>query len=363
MDQNKPQVTDTQSASPMPHFADESAVQSSPAPKRKGLWAAIIVAVAVVVLGAGTAAGYSLWYQNPEKVLTDALLNASKAKTITYTGLMTAQMDQGNSFKIELNGKNKNATGEISIKATFTYGGEDIVFEGDGMMAETNDMYVRLHNVDQIVGRFLATQPDSVITEKLEALVAKVNDKWIKVSPEDTKQFDQSAGETQKCMGELAKRIEENADMKSQVTDAYKNNKFIEVAEPLGSKDGSFGYRLDVDEGKLKSFIAAFEQTEMYKQMYQCDEDYAAIKDIELNDEDVRTEVWVSEWSHEITKLRVEQAGQAQSNFLLEFTPQFNQDITVTTPESALTFEELKADVMNLMEEIQREAMQQAMAA
>ena len=58
----------------------------SPKPKKRKLLliGALIVGVSIV-LGGSSAAAFTFWYQNPDKVLGDAFVQAIRSKTVTYT--------------------------------------------------------------------------------------------------------------------------------------------------------------------------------------------------------------------------------------------------------------------------------------
>lgn len=364
MDQTNQLQSPSDSPSPMPHFASQQPIEpATPKRKKKGLWIGIIAAIIVVLLAAGTVAGYFLWYQNPEKVVTDGLMNAIKAKSTTYTGVVMAESDKDNSFRLELSGKNKFSTGEVNAKATIVYRGEEMVLEGDAKVVDTGDLYVRFHNIEQLVGKLPLAEEGSKLEQMINAFVSKVSGQWVKISAEDLKQFNQTAGDAQQCMTDVYKRVEADNTMMSEVADLYRNNQFVLVAESLGSQDGSMGYRLELDEVKLRDFTNALNDTELYRQLRECDENVEAAKDVEINDDDIRTELWVSQWSHEITKLRITPIEKPEKgDYSLELLPNFNQDFTITPPESSLSLEELRNDIEALVEEAQRAAMEKTMS-
>lgn len=362
MEQNT-QPSEPQTPPPMPHFATEptsAPLATAPKRKRKGVWIAIIT-MAIVLLGAGTVAGYFLWYQNPEKVLTDGLVNAIKAKTVNYTGLLSVEFENDASLKIELDGKNKLNAAEMNAKATIVYADKEIVLDGSAMMVES-DLYLRFNNVDRLVENFLpAEQEASELRAAIDTFVSKVNGQWVKVTSDDMALFSQEASDRQRCVTDVYKQIESNDAIMSEVADLYKQHKFIVVAESLGTKDGSMGYRLELDEAKLKNFTQAANDTQLYKQLRECDSNIDATKDIEVTDDGMRTEVWVSRWSHEITKVRMESTEQTKDvKGTFELSPKFNEVVMIEAPESFLTLEELRADIETLSEAYQRAAMESA---
>ena len=119
---------------------------------KKKLILVSILAGAFVLLGGGVAA-YNLWYQNPEKVLSDALINAAKAKTITYTGAVDiVNLDKTSlsytskleTIKLSFDGKSAAPTGELSAKLTVKYDGKNYDLTGSGLVDKDANLYVKL---------------------------------------------------------------------------------------------------------------------------------------------------------------------------------------------------------------------------
>jgi hypothetical protein len=366
MDQNQQPVSSEPPVLPPQDVEIESPTQATqpvqplaPKRRRKGLWVGIIIGIIVVLLGAGTAAGYFFWYQNPDKVVHDGLINAIKSKTRAYNGQILIQMGEGNSARLEFSGKDKAYAGELSAKLTGSFLGQDIEVEGDALMADNGDLYVKFQHTDRLLDYMKPVGDEGTkLRELTEQLVAKIEDQWIRISVEDLKEFSPSYAETQQCFKEAFKRIESDATIMSEAADVYGQHRFVNVAESLGERDGSLGYRLELDEAKLKDFTMAFEDTELYGQLRACDEDAASFETDKINDDNSRFELWVNKWTHEITKVRNE-SKDASSSYLLEMSTQFNQPVDVAAPEAALSLSELKADFEAIAEESQRQAQQE----
>ena len=91
-------------------------VVTSPKKGKRGLLWAIVALVIVVLLGGGSALAYNFWYQNPNKVVSDALLHAVTAKTVSMTGTLDMST-KDYKVKLEVSGKNSlEANSQVAVK-------------------------------------------------------------------------------------------------------------------------------------------------------------------------------------------------------------------------------------------------------
>ena len=120
---------------------------SQPKKSRRKLWI-IIVSIVVVLLGAAAAA-YQFWYQNPEKVITDGIVHALKAKTTTYTGSVT-YASGSDTVKLSVDGVYDAGAQNLNASLAMTYQGQEISLKGSVLVDKDSDLYVRLSNLDTV---------------------------------------------------------------------------------------------------------------------------------------------------------------------------------------------------------------------
>jgi hypothetical protein len=61
-----------------------------------------------------------------------------------------------------------------------------------------------------------------------------------------------------------------------------------------------------------------------------------------------RVEVWVSQWSHEITRVVIDDSNDDMTmNF--DMSMDFNADVDIQTPSDARSFDDIQADIESLM--------------
>lgn len=334
----------------------DSVVTSKPGGKKKWMMIGGIIAGAIVLLGGIGAAAYNVWYQNPDKVIGDAMVNALHAKSLAYTGSMTVK-DKGGSLlgdvKLTLEGKNTRTDSELNVKLTLAYGGKDYVIAGSGVADKDGNLYVKVNDAKKLVDNFTDGMelPASIAT-----IVTKIDSKWIKISAADLKDVSEDYSKTQKCTSDVIKKYENDSAAINQVVDLYSKNRFIEVTQKLGSKNGSLGYVIDGNSEKAKAFVKGLNDTTIMKAMVACDASFKLDSNDLASDtksdskSTTRVEVWVDRWSHQLTKISMTDVSD-ESDTSLVFEPIFGGDVTVTIPKDAISLSELQADIQKAQDE------------
>jgi hypothetical protein len=322
---------------------------SSPKGKKKRLVLAGIVAAVLVVLIGGAVLAYNFWYQNPDKVVGDALVHALDAKTMSFTSVSSVKGDTP--ATIILNGKVKGGSGSVDLTAKVKAGGTDYSLKGSATLDTKGDLYVKATDVDKLVAP-LEDQGAALLTDDMKQMindfVAKVNNHWIKISTDDVKTFSDSLAKGEKCMHDTVAKLQGDKAMSSELSDLYKKHKFIDVSKKLGSKDGSLGYELKSNDNEAKLFMAGLKNTRFYKSLHNCDSEITIDEgDVTSGSDDSHSkiEVWISRWTHEATKVVMSTDGSEAST--TTFEPTFNKSMTITTPSPSKSVKELEKDIQD----------------
>lgn len=322
-----------------------------PQKKSKKKLVAIIIAVIVVLLGGGAALAYNFWFQHPDRVVTDGVMNALRAKTMTFEGVYEGGGDTKG--KLTLSGKLSDR-GTGSLDASLKFSSKDaattteISIDGAGVLDDKGDLYLKVKNFDDVINQQIGTSETSPERKKvLDDFTAKVNDKWIKLSSDGLRQFSEGMAKSQKCLQDSIKKVQEDNKLSDELVSLYEKHRFVTVKEKLGSKDGSLGYLLESNNAAAKEFAKGFKETQTYKDMHACDESFTVDEETFTtetnNDEETRAELWIDRWSHQITKFSVDSTNKKTSEkntFVLE--PTFNQPVTIETPKDAMSTKELE---------------------
>lgn len=329
---------------------------------------ALIVAAAVIVAGlGGSVAAYNLWYQNPDKVLVDSVINMAKADTVKMGGSFKWQnddiavnmtpdfvaQDANGIFKAKVAIESKSENTKVLDGATVD---ANIAYEKDGTFYFKLDGLKGIYDsaidtlIDQqaasyrsMAGRAMTDaekeRARTTIDSMYGTIVDKLDGQWIKA---DTESNSENA-KRQKCLATAYKKFEDRAVV-NEVSDAFKEHRFITVKERLGSKDGNLGYKLDLNQDTARDFLKSFRETSIGKELLKCDEDSLKLDDSSNDDlKDASLEVWVSRWSHELARVKFSgQNEKAESgSFNGDITTSFNEPVEVSLPKDAKTLEEV----------------------
>lgn len=313
---------------------------------KKPLIIGLAVGGLLLLLG-GTAAAYQLWYQNPDKVVTDSIVKALSAKTVTYTGTIDSSGEAAK-LKVEFDGKANGGSLATHAKATITMGAANVVADGDVQFSEKGDVYFKIKNAKDLSETFVQMMGGSS-TPEIDALIAKVDNKWIKASAEDfSADEDSDAAKRSQCFEDVIGKFKTDRGLRDEMTGLYTKHRFITVKQSLGEKDGSLGYKLDADQAKAKEFATGLKTTALYRELQNCDKDFKIDEnDVaeESSDFVADVEIWANKWSHELTQVKVSgEAKDKSSKGAFVLNPVFNKEVTVTAPADAVPLSELQSD-------------------
>lgn len=327
----------------------ETVVRPSDAPvppkkSKKSIIIAVIIAGVMVILFAGAALAYNFWYQNPNKVVTDAIMNASTAKSVIFTGIIDVTGDQ--KVKIEFNGSGKDSGGLMNVKATFSVSSRQVIVDGAALVDQHSNLYIKIKDAKALVTSALGGYGTA-----FDDIVTKIDNKWVKITTDDLSEYSTETKNVKKCIDETYAKFKDDKAAISEVTNVYKANQFIVIGKTLPSQNGSLGYEITFDDAKSKSFASAFTQTTIYKQLHECDSEsfpatYKPSNDTPVDNEGT-TQVWVSRFGHEITKF-VTDVDNDGTKTHVSIETLFNKQVTIDTPTEFVTVDELKQDIENL---------------
>lgn len=306
-----------------------------------------IAAGAVVLLLGSTAAAYQFWYQNPDKVVTDAITKALNAKTMTYTGSIDTMGET--TVKVALNGSFNDSATANAAKITISSGAVSINVEGEAQTHKNGDLYVKIKNAKDLTKSLLSSSGMASSNQALDTFVAKIDNKWIKLTAKDLD--GQTDTTTTSCISDTLNKLQNDTATRREVTDLYAKQRFIVVKQSLGEKNGSLGYQLDVDNTKAKAFVTDLKKTKLYAAVQKCDKKFTLDeKDITKDDKDTTgtLELWADKWTHELTKVNA-MVSDKDGKATVVVEPTFNKPVTITAPTDVMTIDQLKQEFTNLM--------------
>ena len=268
-------------------------------PKKKvGLIVGIISGVLILILAIAAALLYFLWWQNPQKIVTDAVVNTMTTKKALVNGKMTVIAN--NDSKIELNIKSaadspKTKT-DVEAKITLKNVSKTVNLKAAVVTDQDGAIYIKLNGVRDLVKSVVslaidANIPSSTyeaspslkqqveavkkqIISQLEEKMSKIDGKWLKTTAEDIANSNTDI----KCSAEIVKKLQNDSKARKEIADIYRQNSFLIIKDTkLDDRNGGRGFEIDLNSdeaaAKAKDFSKALENTSIGKDIKNCTKD------------------------------------------------------------------------------------------
>lgn len=355
-------VSDLQATAPIdtqtePSIANSIFSQSQPVPvekkSKKGIIIAAVAAGVLLTFGGGSTFAYNVWYSNPNKVISDAIIKAIIAKNPIYVGKLTTDSSDLKTL-IEITSKQLDATGSLDAKVKVTASGKDFELTGGAIFDKAGDLYFRVGGIKTAFEDYATAS--HVIVGGIDEFITKVDNKWVKISNEDLNNFNKSFVDSKKCVNNTIEKFKGDNSALTEISDLYIKNTFIKINKELGQKNGSFGYEIEPDNAKAKTFLEGFKSTKIYTEIHSCDSKFTIspediIPTVKKNDVNIgKLELWVNSWSHEITKIKATSTSSSSTKYEISIEPLYNQVIKIDTPTNSISFAELTAAIDKMLQ-------------
>lgn len=308
----------------------------------------IAVIIAILLIMAGLLA-YFLWYQNPDKVVTDGIRNALVAKSAVTDGTATIESDQAVAT-LKIASKSSQDDGSINVDLTIRplvgdAKSQTLNLRAEAVRGKDDTVYIKLTNLKPAIDRFLTSQfsgksdSETALQQQLIASMSMLTDKfdgqWIKFASADLAMVG-----NQQCVSDA---IGSTATQGKELANIYRDNKFIKIEENLGVKNGSQGYRLSYDRAAAAGFMNAVKTSELAKKLEKCS---IKLSDFDANKVVVpeRFELWVDQWTHQISRVVINDKKE-DTTTKLDLGTNFNVPVSVDVPKDAKTFQQIQQEI------------------
>ena len=340
---------------PQPQY---NGMPMQPKKKKTGLIIGIVLGVVALIAIISAVLVYFLWWQNPEKMVTDAVSNAIMAKKMTADGKVVIDMrDQG---KIELNVKTATDSGKskANIDAKLNVKGveKNIPLKGDVVLDSDGTIYVKINNFKDLYGTLLEivmesssggnlsrsqieTYRDQTL-EKMGSEIDKMSDTWMKISPDEI-------GSEYKCGINALKKIQSDESARKEVAQLYRKNSFFTIKDSkISDRNGGRGFELQGDNSKLSKFNDEFKKSSAGKALSKCGK-YNSYKSSESSSIDKSSlKVWVDRSSHELKALELKGDGK-KASVEISFDINMNKSEEIKAPSDAESLKEFVEGFMS----------------
>lgn len=338
--------------SPIPDEAPFHPFASKAKRDRKKL--IIIVAAALVVLLGGFYAVYALWYNNPNKVVADALTHLVttkqgdvKADLTLHTG--SADVKFAGNLQVAESGDGR-MTGNLDVKI-----GEETLSTSGEVVATKENLYVKVNDARKLANSFYQAFAGQDVPAEFNNLLNLVDGKWVVITSKEYFEMsgNKDAQKQSECVDKVYTTFQTDKKQQGELANAYQKNQFIVVKKTLPTEAvngaSSLHYELSVDSGKFKSFSTAAQQTSVFKALDACYGGELA-KSLQQNGDATsnelsggKLELWVDQWSHKPTKLSYS-SGETGQNASIVTTFNLGKAQTITVPKGETTVDQLQTE-------------------
>lgn len=336
--------------------------QTAPKKKKTGLIAGLVAALLLI---GGLIGGY-FWYQSPNKVVADALNRANSARMLkTKLKLSGIDLSKDGVPGMSLGDINVELTGDLEkldlgydISTTFELMGVKLPIKAKLMLVNKTDVYFYLEDVSKTVDGFISgfgafmsedVADFSALKSQFSSLVAKIENKWVKLSLDDIKSnMDDEDSKELVCLTDVLKNYDFNT-YNQQVKSILKEHKYYEVGD-VKTVDGSFVVNASIDQSKFEAYAKAAGETDLIKAFLKCGgEEQASNVDKKTGSVSFKNVEWViGQWGHELKSAKVEVEaetldadGQKTTQTLkVEASFDWPKSVEVKAPSEAINFED-----------------------
>lgn len=362
MDKKKPQSSSTPPAFTPEVVAYESepptntaATMPRPTPSlrirkvSRKKWFKFMLTGIIVLTIIGGALAYNLWYQNPQKVITDGFAQAIAAKSMGYTAAFKAVGDNAAEISVDGNAADGLQSGNATL--SFTSAGKSYAVKGAVVLDKANNVYFKLTNVAELVKPYRAALSKNG-QAALDQLTAKLGGDWIKLSAADMKNYDNGLATAQQCMVAAITSLQTDKAAARELASVYKEHQFITIDKYLGGKNGSLGYQISTNKVVGQAFTHDFQATAVYKALHQCNPQLSPTSVTDLfNSTSGQTTLYVSRFTHHITSLVVASKDvKAKTSSTFTIAPKFNVPVSIQVPTKTTTIAQLLSDLQGVLQ-------------
>lgn len=304
------------SSQPTPQLQYNS-MPMRPKKKKTGLIIGVVLGAVVLISIVSAALVYFLWWQNPEKMVTDAISSAIMSKKMTADGKVV--VDIRDQRKIELNVKTATDSGKskVNIDAKLDIKGveKNIPLKGDAVLDSDGTIYVKINNFKDLYGTLLEVVMESSsggkmsraqietyrdqTLRKMSSEIDKIGNTWMKISPDEI-------GSEYKCGINALKKIQSDESVRKEVAQLYQKNSFFTIKDSkISDRNGGRGFELQGDNSKLSKFSDELKNSSAGKALSKCGKSNSYKSSESSSIDTASLKVWVDRSSHELKALEL----------------------------------------------------------
>ena len=358
-----------------------------PKPGKKKKIIGIILGVVGLLIIVSAVLLYFVWWQSPNKMVTDALLSVVTAEKMNNTGTLVIEAPSSDvKMTITTKGTTNNGalSGDATVKLEVEALDEDVVFDVHGVASDDGVLYVKIDKlretvdtVDTVIDAIIKQQTqqyrDQGMTESdiaqvededmakqqvssmfsLDTLIPKVDGQWIRIASDDLEDNEEA-----QCTADVMKDIQKDKEVTREVMAIYDANRFIQVKDKVDAKDGAPGFRLTGDRDKAQAFMSEFKKTETAGRLLKCDStifdsvDDALKETDSSSNADIDFVIWVDRFSHKLKSLQLDVTSKEdETKVSATYDFEIGQANEVVVPSDARDFKDVYDDITSSIQD------------
>ena len=353
-----------------------------PKPGKKKKIIGIILGVVGLLIIVSAVLLYFVWWQSPNKMVTDALLSVVTAEKMNNTGTLVIEAPSSDvKMTITTKGTTNNGalSGDATVKLEVEALDEDVVFDVHGVASDDGVLYVKIDKlretvdtvIDAIIKRQTQQYRDQGMTESdiaqvedmakqqvssmfsLDTLIPKVDGQWIRIASDDLEDNEEA-----QCTADVMKDIQKDKEVTREVMAIYDANRFIQVKDKVDAKDGAPGFRLTGDRDKAQAFMSEFKKTETAGRLLKCDSaifdsvDDALKETDSSSNADIDFVIWVDRFSHKLKSLQLDVTSKEdETKVSATYDFEIGQANEVVVPSDARDFKDIYDDITSSIQD------------
>lgn len=284
-----------------------------------------VVSMAVVGISVAT---HFAWQASPEKAMIDAI-DYSAETPATYD-IVTKDINATVSY----DGKRQAITGRYKA----------VEFNA---VVDGNRLYVKSSTPAELVKLFTADDLPENFRPMVDAIVARITDKWVSTSLERLPASNASESRNISCMLAAKSQFITNKDAKKELAKLYESNRFL-VMEKAAVTDKSNAYKVTIQDEEFDGFVIALKKGQLYKSLRSdCENFVQTMVGMKNKDGDFSADILLSKSKNAFQKITARSVNSGSTTIDVRYG-----DVgTITIPGDSISYDSLSTGVIQSMVE------------
>lgn len=344
--------------------------------KTKKIVAIISAAVGVILIITALLL-YFLWWQNPNKMVSDAVVDLLSSDKVEAKSKYLLKSDDAK-VEITLNTNMNDKQGSGDAVALISWDSvKDAKVNINGVIDKDGALYVKADNlrdaadvvitaaVDDLAKQYqeeslsqganlseseladLKASTRAQYEQMVEPIIEKVNEQWIKFKADDSERNDKT-----KCYLDVFNEAQKDKKLSREIASAYNKNQFMIIKEEVESKNGSRGFKIDISSqesvDKMKAFVSELKTTDFAKKLEGCDPNALSSIDRSMDNYGKSAKGEVTVWVnslHQLTSFKFYEKDGGGTEYTFEGDVEVGKAKDVTVPTGARDFKDVYKEI------------------